>query len=134
MAGSAITCGEEVVLLFAAIRLLLRAMFRASRSDASLGGKGCKTRMLGSDDVLGCRWGSFPTDWIIGNRSPRIPCASRETDNVHRRPDEHRGRWDQHRLVVHPSHRLPSCEVALVKRFVIPLRRVAAKKINAQVR
>ena len=38
--GPAITYGEEVVLLFAAIRLLLLAIFRAGRSDTSLGETG----------------------------------------------------------------------------------------------
>jgi hypothetical protein len=39
---------------------------------------------------------------------------------------------EQH-SVVSPSHRLPSCGVALVKGFVISLRRVGAEKISTQV-
>jgi hypothetical protein len=40
---------------------------------------------------------------------------------------------DQRRLVVGTSHRLPSREVARVKRFAISVLRVAAEKISAQV-
>jgi hypothetical protein len=50
---------------------------------------------------------------------PGISGAAGVANHVHRRPDEHRRRWDQHGLVIRSSHRLPSGDVAVLKRLMI---------------
>jgi hypothetical protein len=79
VADPAITRGEEVVLLFAAIRLLLRAMLRAGRSDASLGETG---RQNGSDTLRArphIRWSLRTLFWhaIARRRACEVACRER---------------------------------------------------------
>jgi hypothetical protein len=65
--------------------------------------------------------------WTIAHRRrpstiflwPRVSGAAREANHVHRRPDEHRRRRNEHRLVIGPSNRLPSANVALMKGLLI---------------
>jgi hypothetical protein len=85
-----------------------------------------------NDKATGAGWCLFQPLRGIGRHGPRIPGASREANHVHRSSDEHRAWRDQRRLVA--SHRLPSGEVALMKRFVISLLRAVAAKISTQVR
>jgi hypothetical protein len=84
-----------------------------------------------NDKANGAGWRLFQPQRVIGRHGPGIPGASREANHVHRRSDEHRAWWDQRRLVA--SHRLPSGEVALMKRFVSSLLRAVAEKISIQV-
>lgn len=64
---------------------------------------------------------------------PGISGASGIANHVHRRPDKHGRRWDQRRLVISSSHRLPASDVAFFKRSMIHALSPATKGMLGQL-